>query len=183
MNPNEFGSIVQSMWRELPDRYPNVIMDDFIVRPNHIHGIIVISDVYGVMGAGSPRPNGPTISRPWNNIPPRPNIPPSPPTGVTAPRPCDQRFPQPGQSITPCLPVVDSSPGFDSMNMPTLGQIAAFHKYQSTIRINQIRGASSAPVWQRNYYEHIIRIEEEWSRIRKYIRNNPSRWEMEKENE
>jgi putative transposase len=79
--------------------------------------------------------------------------------------------------------VVDSSPGFDSMNLPALGQIAASDKYQSTKRRNQIRGAPGAPAWRRKYYEHIIRNEEEWSRIRKYIRNNPSRREMEKENE
>jgi len=38
------------------------------------------------------------------------------------------------------------------------------------------------PVWQRNYYEHIIRHEIELNRIREYIMNNPSSWEMDREN-
>jgi REP element-mobilizing transposase RayT len=31
-------------------------------------------------------------------------------------------------------------------------------------------------VWQRNYYEHIIRDEKEWDRIHRYIESNPVRW-------
>mgnify|MGYP001772887232 CR=1 FL=1 len=38
------------------------------------------------------------------------------------------------------------------------------------------------PVWQRNYYEHIIRNEESLNRIREYIVNNPIKWETDKEN-
>ena len=37
-------------------------------------------------------------------------------------------------------------------------------------------------LWQRNYYEHVIRNEEEWNRIREYIKNNPLNWEIDEEN-
>jgi len=37
-------------------------------------------------------------------------------------------------------------------------------------------------LWQRNYYEHIIRTEEELNRFREYIQNNPMQWEMDEEN-
>ena len=37
-------------------------------------------------------------------------------------------------------------------------------------------------LWQRNYYEHIIRDEDEWNRAREYIMNNPIRWETDREN-
>jgi len=37
-------------------------------------------------------------------------------------------------------------------------------------------------LWQRNYYEHIIRTEEEMNRFREYIQNNPMQWEMDEEN-
>lgn len=39
----------------------------------------------------------------------------------------------------------------------------------------------AVPIWQRNYYEHIIRNEAEWERIRAYIRDNPRRWEQDDE--
>jgi hypothetical protein len=38
------------------------------------------------------------------------------------------------------------------------------------------------PLWQRNYYEHIVRSEEELNRYREYIQNNPMQWEMDEEN-
>ncbi|MEW6162225.1 MAG: hypothetical protein AB1606_02740 [Nitrospirota bacterium] len=52
----------------------------------------------------------------------------------------------------------------------------------STKQINIIRNTSGVPVWQRNYYEHIIRNEDELNRIRQYIIENPFRWEDDPEN-
>ena len=58
-------------------------------------------------------------------------------------------------------------------SLPTI--IGAF-KSASTRRINEMRGTPRAPLWQRNYFEHVIRNEAELSRVRKYIALNPSRW-------
>jgi REP element-mobilizing transposase RayT len=49
-------------------------------------------------------------------------------------------------------------------------------KSAATKRINALWGTPSAPVWQRNYYEHIIRDEKSLNRIRQYIAENPLRW-------
>jgi REP element-mobilizing transposase RayT len=64
----------------------------------------------------------------------------------------------------------------------TLGQIIAYFKYQSTKKINQIRNTPGMPIWQRNYYEHIIRNENELNSIREYIRYNPLKWDEDEEN-
>jgi len=48
-----------------------------------------------------------------------------------------------------------------------------------TKRINIHRNTLGTPVWQRNYYEHIIRNEEALFRIREYIQNNPKNWERD----
>ena len=58
-------------------------------------------------------------------------------------------------------------------SLPTI--IGAF-KSASTKRINEIRGTPGAPLWQRNYFEHVVRSEEEWIRIGEYIASNPARW-------
>ncbi|MBI5651442.1 MAG: hypothetical protein HZC40_13520 [Chloroflexi bacterium] len=52
MCPNQFGEIVLKWWNELPNYYPPVELAEFVVMPNHLHGIIVITGV----GAGSSRP-------------------------------------------------------------------------------------------------------------------------------
>ena len=59
---------------------------------------------------------------------------------------------------------------------PTLGQIVAYYKYQTTKAINLMRGMPGAKFWQRNYWEHVIRNEAEMDRIREYIETNPARW-------
>lgn len=51
-----------------------------------------------------------------------------------------------------------------------------------TKRINAMRAGAGAPVWQRNYYERVIRDENELSRAREYIVNNPMQWELDREN-
>ena len=59
---------------------------------------------------------------------------------------------------------------------PTLGQIVAYYKYQTTKRINALRGTPGVPFWQRNYWEHVVRDEFDLNRIRQYIENNSWRW-------
>ena len=54
---------------------------------------------------------------------------------------------------------------------PTLGNIIAYFKYQTTKRVNLPH-----KLWQRNYYEHIIRNEEDFQRIAEYIQTNPLHW-------
>jgi REP-associated tyrosine transposase len=51
-----------------------------------------------------------------------------------------------------------------------------------TKRISELRGSPHPPVWQRNYFEHIIRDEDSLNRVRQYIFENPARWEFDREN-
>jgi REP element-mobilizing transposase RayT len=44
-----------------------------------------------------------------------------------------------------------------------------------------MRGTPGAPVWQRNYYDHIVRDDQDLNRIRQYIRDNPLRWDLDDE--
>jgi REP element-mobilizing transposase RayT len=64
----------------------------------------------------------------------------------------------------------------------SIGAIMAGFKSASTKHINEIRHTRGAPVWQRNYYEHIIRDDESLHRIREYIANNPLQWALDREN-
>jgi len=59
---------------------------------------------------------------------------------------------------------------------PTIGEIVRGFKARCTRAINQMRNTRGVPVWQRNYYEHIIRGEVDYNRIAEYISTNPQRW-------
>lgn len=56
------------------------------------------------------------------------------------------------------------------------------YKSVSVRKINALRGTPAEAVWQRNYYEHIIRDDDDLARIREYIAANPSRWAEDREN-
>ncbi|MBN1813901.1 MAG: transposase [Anaerolineae bacterium] len=124
-----WGEIVRAVWDEIPAHFPNVESDILVIMPNHLHGIIIITDA---VGAGSP----------------------GPPSGAaTAP-----------------------------LRRPTLGQIVAYFEYQSTKRINQQRSTPGIRIWQRNYFEHVVRNERTFDAIRRYIENNPLGWELDRYN-
>jgi REP element-mobilizing transposase RayT len=70
----------------------------------------------------------------------------------------------------------------DAIIHKPLGQLIGAFKTLSTKHINALRSTPGAPVWQRNYYEHIIRGEDELDRVREYIANNPLHWDENPEN-
>jgi len=58
----------------------------------------------------------------------------------------------------------------------SLPSIIRTYKAAVTREINRVCNTSSSKIWQRNYYEHVIRDERDLNRIREYIQTNPSRW-------
>ena len=130
MQLNEAGRTVEGAWRVLAERFPNVMVDECIVMPNHVHGIIVITD-----SVGAP---------------------------LAAPE-----------------TVVHQGAASSS---PTLGSLIRTLKSLSAIAVNRLLDRQGCPLWQRNYYERVIRDEEELAGIREYIRCNPMKWADDNEN-
>lgn len=151
MRLNEIGRVVQTAWDELPGRYPSVELDAFVVMPNHVHGIIVISGDTGPVGAIHELP---LHELPLHELPAAGAIHESPP---------------------------HESPLQDRVQRRKmlLPKIVGYFKMNAAKRANEIRLASGVPLWQRNYYEHIIRNEADLRRIREYIANNPLKWELD----
>lgn len=69
----------------------------------------------------------------------------------------------------------------DKLQSPsqTIGAIVRGFKSAAAKRINEHRATPGVPVWQRNYWEHIIRNEESANRIADYIVNNPAQWQTD----
>ena len=65
---------------------------------------------------------------------------------------------------------------------PTLGEVVRAFKSISATQVNRLLSRSGQPLWQRNYFEHIIRDGKALTRIREYIATNPLRWEFDREN-
>lgn len=122
---NDAGRMIEKVWNALPEHYPHVELDAFVIMPNHVHGIIIL------------RPD----------------------------------------------PIVEA--GFkpaSTKKRHALPEIVRALKTFSARRINEICNTPGVKLWQRNYYEHIVRNENELNEIRKYIQENPLKWETDKEN-
>ena len=120
MHLSSLGRIIDTHWHRLIDQADGVALDAFVIMPNHVHAILLLTQ-----GTKSVRNSAPSSPRP------------------------------PSRS---------------------LGAIIGNLKSVAARRINQVRRTPGARVWQRNYYEHIVRDEGELALIRAYIAQNPARW-------
>ena len=165
---NEFGKIVDYHWKKLPTHFKHIELDEYCMMPNHLHSIIHIihwPDGGGGMDAGADDvrakdfpedfDNGEKSLLYKQNVPTINNI-----DGNPSPlQPDDQSQPFPRGTI----------PGSLSAIIQNYGNV-------TTRKINKLRNTPGAKLWQRNYWEHIIRNDDELYRIRRYIKNNPLKW-------
>lgn len=62
---------------------------------------------------------------------------------------------------------------------PTINSIIAWMKYQTAKRVNEMRKTPGVRVWQRSFHDHIVRGQQDYDEIWKYIDENPLRWESD----
>ena len=128
MQLSSIGEIAERCWKEIPDHFPHIELNEFVVMPNHLHGIIILHD----------------------------------PVGAIHESPLQQTIVERRRMLLP--------------------KIVGRYKMLSAKQINLIRRTPGVAVWQRNYYDRIIRNEKEFSIIQDYIIDNPSQWEYDKNN-
>jgi putative transposase len=159
---NECGMIVRDEWLKTPEIRPNVDMDEFVVMPNHLHGIIVIrtqSLSAGIVGNSSVGGNDSVGVGATRRVAPTKQNAPTEQTKPTI------------QTITNSLHVRPNGPAPGS-----IGAIIGQFKSVAAKQIKKITEPHVKSIWQRDYYEHIIRDDHELYKIRRYIVNNPRNW-------
>ncbi|MGC9395158.1 MAG: transposase [Anaerolineae bacterium] len=191
---NPFGQVVATYWERIPRHFPNVQLGAWVVMPNHIHGIIIITDDGDADGRGGASPESTTRTTTIANA----HIPQSQitSTGCLA-LPLQQTPGEEGEAFLPSpgyAAIVENaeapSPADQHGECPapttvanassgSLGAIIGNVKSITTRRINKMRHMPGARIWQRNYWEHIIRTPESHARIEDYIRLNPARWQAD----
>jgi hypothetical protein len=86
-----------------------------------------------------------------------------------------------GRGDRPVAPTPEPIPA-SGPKPKSIGSFIAGFKSTVTKQINELRGTPGAKLWQRNYYEHVIRDEDDLNRIRQYILDNPARWDKDENN-
>ena len=150
---NDAGKMADNEWGKIPDRFINVQLHEHIVMPNHFHAIMEIVGATLVVA-----PDGTTVAPDGTTVAPGNEI-----VGNENGQP---------QGIAPTKP-------------KTVGDIVG--AFQSIVTVEYIRGVKqldwppfNGKLWQRNYWEHIIRDEQSYRRIFNYIINNPKNWKGDK---
>ena len=177
---NDAGRIASDCLCAVEQHFRTVELDAFVVMPNHVHAIIVIIDARGSLecapvvrvGAQHAAPPQPATSRP--TVTPgslAPVVRSKSVAGAPVVRVGAQHAAPPQPASSP--PTV--TPG-------SLAAVVRSYKSAVTRQVRQQSGSSGIQVWQRNYYEHIVRNEDSLNRIRQYIADNPARWEFDREN-
>lgn len=146
----ELKALAKGVW-EIVARGAGGVIDAVVVMPNHVHGIVWITESNVV---GARQPGGPCTGR-------------GAPSNVI-------------RSSTDAV----ASPLRPAVGPPSasLGAIVGSFKSATAKRINGLCATPGGPVWQCNYYEHVVRNEAGLNRIRQYILDNPSRWDDDPEN-
>jgi REP element-mobilizing transposase RayT len=169
MNVNEYGKIVETVWNELPQHYPNVRLDKFVVMPNHIHGIIALTNV----GAGFKPAQ---ITKPTTIYPDAPIIYPASMMKTTAAIDNGAANHTIGNNNDNGINRAGFKPApTESQKQHGLPEIVRALKTFSSQKINELRNVSGIAVWQRNYYEHIIRDEQSYQNLSYYIIHHPEK--------
>ncbi len=135
---NSFGNIVKKYWLKVPERFNNIELMEYVIMPNHIHGIINIT------------------------------------VGAIHELPLQDKFPE--QHRSPEKNELLHQDYIKYRRKMLLPKMIGWFKMQSAKYINILRKTPGTHVWQRNYYEHIIRSEKSYLKIAEYILNNPARW-------
>lgn len=144
MELNMAGRAVERCWRAIPSHFPQIVLDEFVVMPNHVHGVLIIVDA----------DHGECVRA--NDDSPLPG------DGRAAIMPSHHRIVRPRGTAR------------------TLGAIVRGFKIGVTKWMRQ--NSDIRDVWQRSYYEHVIRSQRSLHRIRRYIAENPASWLHDKEN-
>ena len=157
MHLSEAGRLAQAVWEDLPHHYPHVQIDVWVIMPNHMHGIVILTEAQATdddMPVGA-----------------------DPKTDVGAISKTDV-----GASKTDVGAGLKPAPTVPAPTRHGLSEIVRAFKTFSARRINALHNTVGTPFWQRNYYEHVIRNQSALDQIRQYIADNPARWSEDLEN-
>lgn len=152
-----FRAIAQNAWLSFVNPAACVASGDIIVMPNHVHGIIWFlgADVVGAQHRDA-KPVHDDLSRAELRL-------------------CSDVNPS-------AAPLRGGGAARFSVSPGSLGAVVRAYKSFTAKRINRVRATPGAPVWQRNYYERVIRDDRELELARQYIRDNLAKWAEDKYN-
>lgn len=150
------GVIADLLWHEIPYHSQNVELDEFVVMPNHIHGILILN------GNGLENNNNVDINTNVNND-----------INVETGHALSLR----GETNPDLIHNPNYHPRFRNPGKNTVSSIIGGYKSAVTKHANRLELPNG---WQSRFYDHIIRDDVEYQQVKNYISNNVSNWKIDK---
>jgi REP element-mobilizing transposase RayT len=191
MRLNKAGEMMCGIWEALPQRFPTIEIDMFVVMPNHLHGIVVIKNRATTRVA-------PTNQNPDRGVENVPNAPNRTTTTVNHTKltnvgaglvPARNTNSTEHRAATRVAPTEIMDGGVDApiTDRFALGDVIGAYKSLTTVEYTRgVKKLKWAPfhrrLWQRNYYEHVVRHDKSLRQLQQYILDNPDQWAFDKEN-
>ena len=172
---NQYGKIVEQELLRTPEIRKEVSLDVWMIMPNHIHAIVIINGSGDVGAHGHAPLRGCADENGAHGRAPR--------RGCADDNGAHGRAPLRG-----CADENGAHGHAPLRNQrlyrkpKSLASLIAGFKSAVTTRINGMRDTPGQPVWQRNYWEHIIRNDNTHETIRRYVLENPRHWASDEEN-
>ena len=166
---NDAGAIANDCWLNIPNHFPNAILHEYVIMPNHVHGIIEL------VGANNHSPE--TVGA--NNHSPVSKLH-SPVSELHSPV---SKLHSPKNKKNNNSVIGDNrAKNVSPLRSPskTVGSVVRGFKIGVTKWMRQ--NTDTFYIWQRNYWEHIIRDDKSHENISQYIINNPTKWNNDKLN-
>ncbi|MBT4722266.1 transposase [Candidatus Falkowbacteria bacterium] len=168
---NKIGNVAQRFWLEIPNHFSNVTLNEFVIMPNHVHGIVVINDATAINASNVLTDDVNNVND-ANNVETRQCLV-STNVDITKTVEHTNRPPTTGQNI--------GKNRFQNQGKNTISSIIGSYKSVCTKTINKTQNQFHF-AWQPRFYEHIIRSTKSLERIRHYILNNPTNWHLDRNN-
>ncbi len=167
---NEIGKMVKEIVEGVPRHYQNIHVEVSVIIPNHVHILFLITDV--VAGPRACQSDQSNNGQPQGVDPTKARL----SFVVAGPRAChmDQRKSGQPQGVDPTK---------EQLSLPDIVhriKSLTTHRYMLGVR-DKGWPRFDKRLWQRNYYEHIIRNERDYQAIYEYIFANPFNWEKDEE--
>lgn len=171
---NDAGRMVENEWLKLTERFKNIALHEYVVMPNHFHAILEIVDVAAVGATLVVAPDNNDMVTTKNN---------------------DLVVPNNNNMVAPNNNNVVATKNNDIFTQNKKGQprglplrvgdmVGAFASITTVKYIRGVKNNGWQPfnkkIWQRNYWEHIIRDEQSHMAISEYIMNNPANWDNDR---
>jgi REP element-mobilizing transposase RayT len=157
---NELGKLAHQLWEEIANQFPYVELGNFIIMPNHVHGILIINKSQNIIASKNVQTRF-IASDIDNEITQMPII-------------ADENV---ETRLIVSVPKGGVAGDKNPMMNENISRIIRWYKGRCSFEMRKIHADFS---WHSRFHDHIIRDSKSFENIQNYIENNPSKWEEDK---